>query len=74
MVNKKSKIVCSVKVSRLEFFYLLIADQLQLNFNKLSCMEKGKKYHDGKSTMYSVIKCPYIFIFILLCLKCFLGF
>ena len=32
MVSKKSKIVCLVKVSRLEFVSLPIADQLQPNF------------------------------------------
>ena len=40
MVSKKSKIVCSVKVSRLEFVSLPIADQLQPNFYKLPCVEQ----------------------------------
>ena len=35
MVSKKSKIVFSVKVSRMEFVSLPIADQLQPNFYKL---------------------------------------
>ena len=35
MISKKSKIVCSVKVSRLEFVFLPITDQLQPNFYKL---------------------------------------
>ena len=39
MVSKKSKIVCSVKVSRLEFVYLPIAEQLQLDFYKLQRVE-----------------------------------
>ena len=34
MVSKKSKIVFSVKVCRLEFFSLPFADQLQPNFFK----------------------------------------
>ena len=40
MVSKKLKIVCSVKVSRLEFLSLPIVDQLQLNFYKLTCAEQ----------------------------------
>ena len=39
MINKMSKIVSPVKVSRLEFVSLPIADQLQPNFYKLSCVE-----------------------------------
>ena len=39
MVSKKSKIICSVKVSKLEFS-LPIADQLQRNFYKLPCVEQ----------------------------------
>ena len=68
MVSKKSKIVCSVKVSRLEFVSLPIADQLQPNFYKLPCVEQRITKLYWKSTMYSVVKCPWIFIFILLCL------
>ena len=40
MVSKKSKIVCSVKVSRLEFASLPIADQLQPNLYKPPCLEQ----------------------------------
>ena len=40
MVSKKSKIVCSVKVSRLEFVSLPIADKLQSKFCKLPCVEQ----------------------------------
>ena len=40
MVSKISKMVCSVKVSRLEFVYLPTADQLQPNFYKLQCAEQ----------------------------------
>ena len=40
MVSKMLKIVCSVKVSRLEFVYLPTADQLQPNFYKLQCAEQ----------------------------------
>ena len=43
-------------------------DQLQPNFFKLPCMEQRIKKLYWKSTMYSVVKCPWIFIFILLCL------
>ena len=41
-------------------------DQLQPNFFKLPCMEQRIKKLYWKSTMYSVVKCPWIFIFILL--------
>ena len=40
MVSKKLKIVCSVKVSRLEFVFLSIADKFQSNFYKLPCVEQ----------------------------------
>ena len=40
MVSKKLKIVCSVKVTRVEFFSSPIADQLQPNFYKLRCVEQ----------------------------------
>ena len=58
MVDKKSKIVCSVKVSRLEFVSLPIADQLQQSFYKLPSVEQGITKLEWKSTMYSVGKCP----------------
>ena len=67
-VSKESKIVCSVKVSWLEFVSLPIADQLQLNFYKLPCLEQKITKLDWKSTMYNVVKYPWIFIFVLLCL------
>ena len=56
--SKKSKIVCSVKLSRLEFVSLPITDQLQPNFYKLSCVEQWITKLDGKSNMYRVVKCP----------------
>ena len=65
MVSKKSKIVCSVKVCRLELVSLPFADQLQPNFYKLPCLEQKITKVDWKSTMYSAVKCPWIFIFIL---------
>ena len=68
MVSKKSKIVCSVKVSRLEFVSLPVVDQLQTNVYTLACVKQRITKLDWKSTMYSVAKCPRIFIFILLCL------
>ena len=68
MVSKKSKIVCSVKVCRLEFVSLPFADQLQPNFYKLPCLEQKITKLDSKSTMYSAVKCLQIFIFVLLCL------
>ena len=40
MVGKKMKIFCSVKVSKLEFVSLPIADHLQSNFYKLPCVEQ----------------------------------
>ena len=40
IVSKKSKIVCSVKVFRLEFVPLVFVDQLQPNFYKLPCLEQ----------------------------------
>ena len=40
MVSKKSKIVCSVKVSRLELVPLPIADQLRPNSYKIPCVEQ----------------------------------
>ena len=58
MVSKKSKIVCSVKVSRLKFVYLPIAEQLQPHFYKLQCVEQRTTKLDWKSTMYSVVKRP----------------
>ena len=58
MVSKKLKIVCSVKVYRLEFVSLTITDQLQPNFNKLRCVEQMITKLDLKSTMYSATNCP----------------
>ena len=40
MVSKKSKIVCLVKVSRLELVFLPFADKLQPIFYKLPCLEQ----------------------------------
>ena len=40
MESKKSKIVCSVKVFRLEFVSLPFADQLQPNVYKLPCLKQ----------------------------------
>ena len=40
MASKKSKIVWSVKVSRLDFVSLPIAGQLQPKFYKLPCVEQ----------------------------------
>ena len=39
-VSKKSRTVCSAKLSRLEFVFLPIVDQLQPNFNKVPCVEQ----------------------------------
>ena len=61
MVSRKSKIVCSVKVSRLEFVSLPIADQLQPHFYKLPRVEHKITKLDWKSTMCSVVKCPWNF-------------
>ena len=58
MVSKKMKIVCSVKVYRLEFVSLTLADQLQPNFYKRSCLEQNITKIDWESTMYSAVKCP----------------
>ena len=58
MVSKKMKIVCSIKVYRLEFVSLPFADQLQPNFYKLLCLEQNITKVDWKSTMYSAVKCP----------------
>ena len=58
MVSKKSKIVCSVKVYRLEFVSLPFADQLQPSFYKLPFLEQNITKVDWKSTMYSAVKCP----------------
>ena len=58
MVSKKSKIVCSVKVCRLEFVSLPFAGQLQPNSYKLPCLEQKITKVYLKSTMYSVVKCP----------------
>ena len=68
MVSKKSKIVYSVKVSTLKFVSLPIADQFQPKFCKLPCVEQRIAKLDWKITMYRVVNCPWIFIFILLCL------
>ena len=67
MVSKKSKIVCLVKVSRLELVFLPFADKLQPIFYKLPCLEQKITKVDWKSTMYSAVKCPWIFVFILFC-------
>ena len=40
MVSKTLKIVCLVKLPRLEFVPLPIADQLHPNFYKLPCVEQ----------------------------------
>ena len=58
MVSKKSKAAFSVKVSRLEFVSLAIADQLQPSFYKLPCVEQRITKLDRKGTIYSVVKCP----------------
>ena len=58
MVSKESKVVFSVKVSRLEFVSLVIADQLQPSFYKLPCVKQWITKLDRKSTIYSVVKCP----------------
>ena len=50
MLSKKSKIVWSVKVYRLEFVSLPIANQLQPNFCKLPCVEQ-----DYKSRLKSIM-------------------
>ena len=68
MFSKKSKIVYSVKVSRLEFVSLPIAEWLQSNFYKLLCLKQRIAKRDWKSVMYSALKCLYIFIFICVCL------
>ena len=68
VVSKKSKIFSSVKVSRLEFVSLPIVDQLQPNFYKLPCVEQRFAKIDWKSNMHSIVKCPWIFILIVLCL------
>ena len=57
MTSERLKIVCSVTVFRLEFVSVPIADQLQSNFYKLSCVRERIKKLDNKSTMYSVVKC-----------------
>ena len=66
MVSKESKIVWSVKVSRPEFVSLPTADQIKPNFYKLPCVEQRITKLDWKRTMHSLVKCPYIFIFVLL--------
>ena len=58
MVSQKSKIVCSVKVSILEFVSLPTEDKLHPNFYKLPCVEQGIAKLDCKSTMYIFVKCP----------------
>ena len=40
MVSKKSKIVCSVNLSRLDFVFLPIANQLHPNIYKLPFLEQ----------------------------------
>ena len=59
MASKKLKIVCSVKVSRLEFVFLPVADQLQQSFYKLHCVEQRIKKVDTKvpcTVLFSVSK------------------
>ena len=51
VLNKKLKIVCLVKVSRLEFGSLTIADQLQPNSDKLPCAEQMITKLDWNSTL-----------------------
>ena len=58
MVSKKSKIVCSVKVSRLEFVSLPIADQLQPNFNKLPCVDKELQNYTEKVPCTVLLNVP----------------
>ena len=58
MASKQMKIVCSVKVYRLEFVSLPLADQLQPNFYKRPCLEQNITKVDWESTMYSAVKCP----------------
>ena len=52
MASKKLKIVCSVKVSRLEFVFLPVVDQLQRSFYKLPSVEQRITKLGRKSTMY----------------------
>ena len=68
MVIKKLKIVCSVKISRLEFVSLPIANQFQQNFYKPPCVEQRNTKLDLKITKHNVVKSPWIFIFIPSCL------
>ena len=72
MVSIKSKIIYSVKVSKLEFVSLPIVVQLQPNFFKLPCVEQRITKLDLKSTMYSVVTCSFtvllqFFYYILFC-------
>ena len=69
MISKKSKIVWSVKVSRLQFVSLSIADQIKPNFYKLPCVEQRITKLDWKRTMHSLVNVPtflslYFFFFI----------
>ena len=59
ILSEKSKTVYSVKVSRLEFVSLPIAEQSQANFYKLTRVEERIIKPDRKNTMHSVIKFPY---------------
>ena len=59
MVRKKSKIVRSIKVFKLDFFFFVpLADQLKPNFYNLPRVEQKIAKLDGKSNMYIVVKCP----------------
>ena len=50
MISKKAKIVCSVKVSRLEFLSLPNAEKFQLIFYKLRCVEPWSQETDSLKT------------------------
>ena len=68
VVSGKLKIVFSVKVSRLEFVFFY---PLQTNYSQIfiNCHVWNRITKiDWKSTMYSVVKYPWIFSFILWCL------
>ena len=65
---KSWKIVCSVKVSKLELFIYPLQTNYSQIFRNCLCVEQRITKLDWKNTMYIVVKCPWILIFILLCL------
>ena len=65
MISEKSEFVCWVKVCSWSLFLCPLQTNYLPSFYELPCLEQKITKVDWESTMYSAVKCPWIFIFIL---------